>query len=750
MAKRRLSQIGTSIASAASAVIILTLGGLTNVSAGDFQSQICDESHSSQQTITMGRDNIKHDLEVDGDKGSSFFGIEVSNKPAPVTVTSDLWNLVCANEKCQAAECKPNAFNMFDYCYKHIKFKKLTIVDENNKPYASSLFVAMENKKSVNSLKNSELKKINENPNKMLEECAKEKKLGRDDIQNLLKKFYESNIIDVPITTIPDQLSASSFSSALQNNHFNPATPQDQQSALSFDSRPQNIGSNANILLQEQATGFSLEQQNPLPTGGSGYYPNIPSDNGNVNNAIQRLGHSLENIDISTNLSVTNPPPNNASTTNTSNGSITGQSNNSSILMDYPTARELTYPQFVDITARVRSFGNWRFSQKQTPRKLAEAGYFYTGEGDITRCFCCDLGLAEWDPKDDPWVEHARHNPKCPFLNAQKSHEYIERIQLDWKKIYNPKHAAFDDKESRIATFDDWRKDLKQTPEILADAGFFNTGEEDTVRCHYCDGGLRNWEPKDVPWEEHARWFPFCKFVIKMKGREFIEEMKKKFEPRQQTENTNVAENTSNEPSELKKHLVTMGFAFNDVSSAINKFEQTNNYSPTKNNISHLIDIIRSDADNSSLKLQQGISDTNEKIKPDAKKIRETNRQLKLKMLCIRCRTNDICMLFVNCGHRQTCEECADLMDFCPICDTRIKKRLKTYLSSIDINTTDHLQRLIAANQFVLYPEHIDLSDALRSLVLHKPYSMTACKQKNLCSHDSEKSSACLLLGDLL
>ncbi|CAG2186109.1 BIRC7_8 [Mytilus edulis] len=182
-------------------------------------------------------------------------------------------------------------------------------------------------------------------------------------------------------------------------------------------------------------------------------------------------------------------------------------------------------------------------------------------------------------------------------------------------QIYNPKHAAFDDKESRIATFDDWRRDIEQTPEILADSGFFYTGDDDVVRCHYCDGGLRNWEPGDVPWEEHGRWFPFCKFVIKMKGREYIEEIRAKYEERQRL--GNQPEISNNRSSDL----------------------------------------------------------------PDPQKLKEINKQLKDKMKCIRCRTNDICMLFVNCGHRQTCEECADLMDFCPICDTRIKKRLKTFLS---------------------------------------------------------------------
>lgn len=49
--------------------------------------------------------------------------------------------------------------------------------------------------------------------------------------------------------------------------------------------------------------------------------------------------------------------------------------------------------------------------------------------------------------------------------------------------------------------------------------------EDDVVRCHYCDGGLRQWEPGDDPWTEHARWFPFCKYIVKIKGLAFIEEV---------------------------------------------------------------------------------------------------------------------------------------------------------------------------------------------------------------------------------
>jgi len=35
-------------------------------------------------------------------------------------------------------------------------------------------------------------------------------------------------------------------------------------------------------------------------------------------------------------------------------------------------------------------------------------------------------------------------------------------------------------------------------------------GPNDNVRCYYCDGGLKNWQPTDEPWTEHRHWFPRC------------------------------------------------------------------------------------------------------------------------------------------------------------------------------------------------------------------------------------------------
>lgn len=33
------------------------------------------------------------------------------------------------------------------------------------------------------------------------------------------------------------------------------------------------------------------------------------------------------------------------------------------------------------------------------------------------------------------------------------------------------------------------------------------------MKCFQCGGMLRNWDPQDKPWEEHARWYPRCLFI---------------------------------------------------------------------------------------------------------------------------------------------------------------------------------------------------------------------------------------------
>lgn len=51
--------------------------------------------------------------------------------------------------------------------------------------------------------------------------------------------------------------------------------------------------------------------------------------------------------------------------------------------------------------------------------RLVEAGWCYDPAPDVedgTTCFYCSLSLDGWEPKDDPYEEHRRRSPECPFF----------------------------------------------------------------------------------------------------------------------------------------------------------------------------------------------------------------------------------------------------------------------------------------------------------------------------------------------
>jgi len=90
-------------------------------------------------------------------------------------------------------------------------------------------------------------------------------------------------------------------------------------------------------------------------------------------------------------------------------------------------------PEFVTFKSRLDTFKFWPVALKQKDFQLAEAGFLYLNKGDIVKCFCCDGSVNSWDPKDEPWIEHARWFPHCTFLLSTKGYNYVNKIQEDKK-----------------------------------------------------------------------------------------------------------------------------------------------------------------------------------------------------------------------------------------------------------------------------------------------------------------------------
>ncbi|XP_046401534.1 baculoviral IAP repeat-containing protein 6 [Ischnura elegans] len=81
--------------------------------------------------------------------------------------------------------------------------------------------------------------------------------------------------------------------------------------------------------------------------------------------------------------------------------------------------------------ARRETFGRWPHMNYKwaLPDQMAQAGFYHqpssTGD-DRAMCFTCNVCLVCWEPTDEPWSEHERHSPSCPFVKG----EYTQNVPL--------------------------------------------------------------------------------------------------------------------------------------------------------------------------------------------------------------------------------------------------------------------------------------------------------------------------------
>jgi hypothetical protein len=80
---------------------------------------------------------------------------------------------------------------------------------------------------------------------------------------------------------------------------------------------------------------------------------------------------------------------------------------------------------------RLATYRYWRLTdfEAPAPESLCEAGFYYVGPDDQTRCFWCDGSLEKWMSDDDPWREHARWYPGCRFLYLVKGPRFVIEVQ---------------------------------------------------------------------------------------------------------------------------------------------------------------------------------------------------------------------------------------------------------------------------------------------------------------------------------
>ncbi|XP_059477801.1 baculoviral IAP repeat-containing protein 6 [Neocloeon triangulifer] len=74
--------------------------------------------------------------------------------------------------------------------------------------------------------------------------------------------------------------------------------------------------------------------------------------------------------------------------------------------------------------ARRATFSKWPHMNYKwaLPEQMAQAGFYHQPNkmgDDRALCFTCNVCLVCWEPTDEPWSEHERHSPSCPFVKGE-------------------------------------------------------------------------------------------------------------------------------------------------------------------------------------------------------------------------------------------------------------------------------------------------------------------------------------------
>lgn len=158
----------------------------------------------------------------------------------------------------------------------------------------------------------------------------------------------------------------------------------------------------------------------------------------------------------------------------------------SSTHLDGEIQRELhinvlrTKPQNDDYNtfeSRLCTFETWPKALAQTPGKLADAGFFYMGFGDAVECFSCGICFRDWEPQDDPWIEHAKASPRCNYVLMVKGEDFIERCRsnTDLNNNENATNAV-----SKFINYVGQHFNIKILYNVKIILQQFSTGLEDT------------------------------------------------------------------------------------------------------------------------------------------------------------------------------------------------------------------------------------------------------------------------------
>ncbi|XP_073518225.1 baculoviral IAP repeat-containing protein 2 isoform X1 [Phyllobates terribilis] len=348
-------------------------------------------------------------------------------------------------------------------------------------------------------------------------------------------------------------------------------------------------------------------------------------------------------------------------------------------------------------SSRLKTFLNWPPRIPVTPKKLAEAGFYYVGRNDDVKCFCCDGGLRCWESGDDPWVEHAKWFPRCEYLLHVKGQSFVTEIQDRYPHLLDQLLSSSDTQNSEA-----------QYPPIIRLGNENNQDDEVYLNTPVVQnvlqmGFLRRLVKETV----------MSKILTSGENYKEIEELVNDLlcAQKDQTEeerDRQMEQSSSDEITLIRKSRLTLSQRMANcllivedmVTSEVltpAEYDAVKQKTPIALQAQELIEIVLIKGRNAieafkkslnkhdpglhrELFIEQSLICPTSEGYSDLP-MEEQLRRLQEERTCKICMDQEVSIVFIPCGHLVVCKDCAPSLRKCPICRGIIKGTVRTFLS---------------------------------------------------------------------
>lgn len=243
------------------------------------------------------------------------------------------------------------------------------------------------------------------------------------------------------------------------------------------------------------------------------------------------------------------------------------------------------------------------------------------------------------------------------------------------------RYPAYRNVKTRVLSYSDPAANgLKKMAWALAEAGYFYEGYNSKTACFACGVSHDNWSERDNPLEEHLKKNSKCIHALQRNDSTVSQTQRDSV---YQTNPELISSAKHREYTEAALREASFQGANGTLKHRAKNLAESGFYLKGSDNIVKCFHC----GTEMTLDFHEDLTEKHRQLSPNCRflryemqKINEDVATIRQQLLCKVCLDGRVKMTFRPCGHLATCENCALLLESCPICRTKITEKIKTFL----------------------------------------------------------------------